>query len=148
MNTEFFERFKTTEELAAHIATVPEFQHTSVSQFIKDNLPKESAFQAKIIKALKSWAADEAIDSGAVIWKQSAGVYNRNGLPDVMMVLRGRLFAFEVKRPYIGKATALQEKTIRELNKAGAVARVISFPSEAMEAIIEAGMWQGGGSVA
>ena len=58
MNTEFFERFKTTEELADYIATVPEFQHTSVSQFIKDNLPKESAFQTKIIKALKSWKSE------------------------------------------------------------------------------------------
>lgn len=143
MNTEFFEPFQTTRQLADHIATMPGFQGVTVSRFLQQQLPKESAFQAKIIKALKGWAAAGAIDSHALIWKQSAGVYNRNGLPDVMMVLQGRLFAFEVKRPYLGKTTALQQKTIRQLNQAGAVAEIICYPSQAMNAIRRAGLWQG-----
>lgn len=145
MNTEFFERFPTTEELAAHIAAHPEeYGAVSVSQFIKDHLPKEATFQTKIIKALQVWRDAGAIDRRSVIWKQSAGVYNRNGMPDVMAVIEGRLFGFEIKRPYIGKATALQQKTIRELNSAGASAAVICYPEEAQRLIIAAGLWRGG----
>lgn len=149
MNTEFFERFPTTEELAAHLAAHPEeFGEISVSQFIKDQLPKEATFQTKIIKALQSWREAGNIDRRTVLWKQSAGVYNRNGLPDVMAVIEGRLFGFEIKRPYIGKATALQQKTIRELNAAGASAAVICYPEEARQLIIKAGLWRGGDSAA
>lgn len=144
LNTEFFEQFPTTEELAAHIADNPDkYGPVSVSQFIKDNLPKEASFQTKVIKALQDWSKVGNIDKGAVIWKQSAGVYNRNGMPDVMAVIDGKLFGFEIKRPYIGKATALQQKTIRQLNKAGAVAEVICYPEEARQLIIKAGCWRG-----
>lgn len=143
MNTEFFEPFETTRQLADYLAISPEFRGIPVGEFLQTHLPKESAFQAKIIKALRHWAATGAIDSKALIWKQSAGVYNRNGLPDVMTVLQGRLFAFEIKRPYIGRTTALQAETIRRLNQAGAVARMISYPSQARDAIIRAGLWQG-----
>lgn len=144
LNTEFFERFKTTEDLAAYLAAHPEeYGGISVSQFIKDNLPKEATFQTKIIKALQDWRKTGSIDPHAVIWKQSAGVYNRNGLPDVMAVIEGRLFGFEVKRPYIGQPTALQQKTIRELNSAGAQAAVICYPQEARAIIAGAGLWRG-----
>lgn len=143
MNAEFFESFQTARQLADHIAAMPEFQNIPIQEFLQTHLPKESTFQAKIIKALKHWAAIGAIDSDALIWKQSAGVYNRNGLPDVMMALQGRLFAFEIKRPYIGKTTALQAETIRRLNQAGAVAKIICYPSQAKDAIIQAGLWRG-----
>ena len=149
MNTDFFERFPTTEELAAHLAAHPEkYGKVSVSQFIKDHLPKEAIFQAKIIKALQGWRSDGNIDPHTVVLKQSAGVYNRNGLPDVMAIIQGKLFGFEIKRPYIGKATALQQKTIKELIAAGASAAVICHPEQARQLIIKAGLWRGGDSIA
>ena len=48
----------------------------------------------------------------------------RAGMPDILFVYGGRLYAFEVKRPG-GRATALQLHTLGQLRRAGAVAAVV-----------------------
>lgn len=57
------------------------------------------------------------------VWKTHGGPM-RAGMPDILFVYGGRLYAFEVKRPG-GKATARQLNTLEQLRKAGAVAEVV-----------------------
>lgn len=68
---------------------------------------------------------------GFFVWKQHGGPMQRAGLPDVFAVRNGHLLAIEVKKPG-GKASKLQEKTIRELEAAGAVAFVASGEAEVL----------------
>ena len=93
-------------------------------KYLHERLPRESYYQGKIIKFLK------ATYPGAFVWKAAAGPYSRQGIPDVCAVIDGRYFGFEVKRPYIGVLSKIQEQTIRQIRKAGGVAEVVTFPEE------------------
>ena len=98
----------------------------------KESNHKESWYQAKIIRFLKS-----AYPS-AFIWKAAAGPYSRGGIPDICMILDGQFYGFEVKRPEVGRLSTLQEQAIKKINAAGGIAAVVSFPSE-VQKIIEGG---------
>ena len=93
-------------------------------KYLREHLPKESYYQDKIIKFLK-----EAYPK-AFVWKETIGAYGRQGIPDVCAVIDGQYFGFEVKRPYIGVLSKIQEQTIRQIQEAGGVAAVVSFPEE------------------
>lgn len=97
-------------------------------------LHKESFYQAKIIRWLK-----EAYPR-AFVWKAAAGPYSRGGIPDICMVLDGRFFGFEVKRPEAGRLSKLQEQAIKEINAAGGIAAVVSYPDEVERIIRAAGI--------
>ena len=96
---------------------------------------KESWYQAKIIKWLK--------DSypGAFVWKAAAGPYSRGGIPDICMILKGRFFGFEVKRPGTGRLTKLQEQTLKQITAAGGIAAVVSSPED-VERVIRQNAFQ------
>lgn len=143
MKTEFFEQFPTMRDLGAYLKSKPETANTTAVQYIKANLPKESAFQAKIIASVEDWKKKRLIDPNTLIWKNTAGVYNRNGLPDLLMVSGGKFFALEVKRPYLGKLSPLQKKAIVDINLAGGNADAVSYPSEVKATMIEADVWLG-----
>ena len=49
---------------------------------------------------------------------------SRNGTPDIIGVLEGRLFGLEVKRPG-NKASKIQEYQIAQIQKAGGIAAVV-----------------------
>ena len=91
---------------------------------------KESWCQARIIKWLR-----EAYPR-AFIWKAAAGPYSQCGIPDICMVLNGRFYGFEVKRPEVGRLSKIQEQTIKEINAAGGIAAVVSYPED-VERILE-----------
>lgn len=93
-------------------------------QYLTQHLPKESYYQDKIIKFLK-----EAYPN-SFVWKAAAGAYSRQGIPDVCAVIDGRYYGFEVKRPYIGVLSKIQEQTIKQIQDAGGVAAVVTFPEE------------------
>lgn len=69
--------------------------------------------------------------------------YQTAGIPDLLVVVRGRLFAFEVKAQRVGeteqhargRASTLQLNQIYRLRQAGAYADVILSPAEALDAI-------------
>lgn len=143
MNPGFFEQFPTKRDLAAFLQSKPETSGVTAAQFIRDNLPKESAFQTEIIRAVRRWAAVRSIPPASFLWKHSAGVYNNNGLPDLMLICDGLFFAFEVKRPYVGKITALQEKAVGRINAAGGHAAIVSYPSEVKTILTRSGVWRG-----
>lgn len=92
---------------------------------------RESYYQGRIIAAIKKEHPD------GFIWKAAAGPYSRRGIPDLLLVLKGRFFAFEVKRPKYGRLSELQRRTIAEIRAAGGIAAVVSWPDEAL-AIIRA----------
>ena len=94
-------------------------------KWAEKHVPLETEFQDRIIKYLNKTFPD------AEVWKQANGVYSSlNGLPDVAMLYRGQYYAFEVKRPFVGKVTAIQRITIRRLKKAGGKVYVVIYVSD------------------
>lgn len=95
---------------------------------------KESFYQAKIIRWLKEQYP------GAFVWKAQAGPYCRQGIPDICAIINGHFFGFEVKRPEVGRLSKIQEQTIKEINAAGGIAAVVSFPEQVEKIILAAGI--------
>lgn len=91
---------------------------------------KESYYQTKIIK----WIGKEY--PAAFVWKAAAGPYSRGGIPDLCAIINGKFYGFEVKRPG-GKPTKLQIKTIKEINAAGGIAAVVTYPTEVEKIIAD-----------
>lgn len=100
-------------------------------------IPKESYFQMKIIKYLKT------ID-GAFVWKEHSGGFQRGGMPDVGCIIKGQYFGFEIKRPFIGKVSDIQRETIEAITAAGGHAHVVSYVTEVAKIIKEAGVIKDG----
>ena len=67
-------------------------------------------------------------------WKEHGGQYGTAGIPDIIVCYRGRFIAFEVK---VGtnKPTILQERTIRQILRAGGYALVVRSVEEVQEVI-------------
>lgn len=98
------------------------------NKIMHDLLPLEQSYQTEVIEYIKTIP-------GAFVWKATAGPYSRQGIPDVCAVIDGHFFGFEIKRPYIGIATKIQEQTLRQIKEAGGTAAVISFREQAKEVI-------------
>lgn len=62
-------------------------------------------------------------------WKNHGNQYSKIGLPDIMVVEKGKLYAFEVKTDK-GKPTEKQIYEIELLRKAGAVAEIVRSKEE------------------
>lgn len=103
-------------------------------KYLQDHVPKESAYQKKIMDYVKK------AYPAAFVWKEAAGEYSRQGIPDVSAIIDGRYFGFEVKRPYFGKLSAIQEQTIKRIRQAGGIAGVCIFPEDAERLIQEGGV--------
>lgn len=102
---------------------------STFEKIMHELLPLEQCYQNEVIVYLKTIP-------GAFVWKATAGPYSQRGIPDVCAIIDGHFFGFEIKRPYIGKATKLQEETIRRINEVGGTAAVICFREQA-KAIID-----------
>lgn len=127
-----YTKFKTYEELQEYtiehnrkITTKAE-----ADKFIREKMPKESHFQKKIIDWIKENVPN------AVVWKEAAGPYSRQGIPDITCIVNGKYYGFEVKRPFIGVLSKIQEQTIKELRKAGAVAEVVTSEKEVAKILL------------
>lgn len=98
-------------------------------EICRDLIPKESYFQKKILTELKKRYPK------AFIKKISQGAYSEGGIPDVMCIVEGHYFGFEVKRPLLGQASKLQEISIRRIEQAGGTAALVSWPEECFQHI-------------
>ncbi len=127
-----YNKFKTYKELQEYIIENNSKIHTKAQadKFIREKMPKESYFQKKILDWIKKNIPD------AVVWKEAAGAYSRQGIPDITCIVDGKYYGFEVKRPFIGVLSKIQEQTIKALREAGAVAEVVSSEKE-VEAILK-----------
>lgn len=68
--------------------------------------------------------------------KVHGGMYQQNGIPDLIGCVRGQFIALEVKVPErADRVTRLQEQTIQEIEDAGGVARVVTSIEEAEQAM-------------
>ena len=98
---------------------------------VRKQVPKESDYQKKIKAAIPKKYPD------ALVVKIAQGEFSQCGIPDLMAVVEGHFFGFEVKRPYFHRKTGgtLQERTIDWIRKAGGTAGFISYPQEALDMI-------------
>lgn len=77
--------------------------------------------EAKLTKQVIAWLRARP---GTWTVKVAAGPWQSKGLPDVLHLEGGRLFALELKAPK-GKVTPLQAATLLRLRAAGAVTEVV-----------------------
>ena len=75
---------------------------------------------------------------GCFAWKTHGGVYGTAGIPDIIACVNGRFFAFEVKTAS-GKATQLQQATVRKILAAGGTALVARSVDEVRDALRNSG---------
>lgn len=88
---------------------------------------------------------ERAITDEILAWLKKEGywavkihgaAYQTAGLPDIVAIDRkGRFVGLEVKRPTIGKVTALQERTMQNINLGGGYAVVVRALSDAQRAM-------------
>lgn len=109
--------FRTYEELQDYTIKHNKGINTreAADKFIREKMPKESYFQKKIL----DWIKDNA--PNAIAWKEAAGPYSRQGIPDITCIINGRYYGFEVKRPFIGVLSKMQEQTIKQIRRAWVV---------------------------
>lgn len=112
-------------------------------RWLFENLPKEQAFQEVILGKMKQWAKNGSISPDALIWKECAGIYQTQGLPDISAVIEGQFFGFEVKRPYLGRPTKIQRHRVKQIEAAGGHAAFVSYASEVRDILKTAGVWHG-----
>ena len=103
---------------------------TQAMAYLRKNIKDEGYFQKNIIKALNIKYPL------AFVTKIAQGAYSQSGIPDVLCIVDGHYFGFEVKRPILGKPSKVQLQTIRWISDAGGTAAVVSYPEECF-AIIE-----------
>ena len=96
----------------------------NAENYIREHMPKESYFQRKIM----DWI--EGNVKNCIVWKEAAGPYSRQGIPDITCIVNGRYYGFEVKRPFIGKLSKIQEQTIKAIREAGGKAYVVTSVEE------------------
>ena len=112
------------EECTGHSLTAAQ-----ADKLLRDTLPKESYFQSAILHWLRETY------SAAFVWKVQTGPYARQGVPDICAVIDGRFYGFEVKRPYVGRLSKIQQATIEAIEKAGGRAGVVIWPEDARKLI-------------
>lgn len=98
-------------------------------KIVREMMPKEPDFQKKIKEAVM-----EAYPEAYVVKIQQAQ-FSTGGIPDLMAVIKGHYFGFEVKRPYFHKKGDLQKTTIKQIRQAGGTADFVSYPKEALDMI-------------
>lgn len=89
-------------------------------------VPLESAVVQKIVAALKAAGL-------RYVFKMHGEGFQASGIPDLIGIApNGRFFALEVKRPELGRISALQVKAIDKINDAGGFADVVWNPEWAV----------------
>lgn len=101
----------------------------SALQMCRREIPKEGYYQDKIKKGLKRRYR------AAFVRKISQAQYSEGGTPDIMCIVDGHYFGFEIKRPLVGTPTKLQENAIRGIREAGGTAAIVSWPEECYKII-------------
>lgn len=123
--------FRTKTEAIDYIVSQEHVTRSDAEKILTREIPKESYYQTKIIRFLKERYPK------AVVWKAAAGPYSVSGIPDVCMILDGRFYGFEVKRPFVGSPSKMQLFMIKKIRSAGGVAGIVTSIREAEELIRE-----------
>lgn len=120
-------RVFTLYEMRAYLEGITSHTLTAAQtdKLLRDTLPKESYFQSIILRWLKEHYP------AAFVWKVQTGPYARQGVPDICAIIDGRFYGLEVKRPYVGRLSRIQQATIEAIEKAGGRAGVVTWPEDA-----------------
>ena len=102
---------------------------TLAMQLCRKEIPKEPYYQDKIKKSLKKRYR------AAFVRKIAQAQYSEGGTPDILCIIDGHYFGFEVKRPLVGEPSKLQLAAIREIEAAGGTAAIVSWPEECYKII-------------
>lgn len=86
-----------------------------VDNILRDQIPLEQWYQTRIMQVIKAAYPD------AFVRKISAGVYSEKGFPDILVIIDGRYYGIEAKRPFIGKPSPNQVATILKSERPGAL---------------------------
>lgn len=130
MDIKSTQKFSTLKELKAELVNRGLAKNMAEAEKVARRIvPQETSFQAAIIKRLRKIP-------GAFVWKEQAGPFQTKGLPDVCAIIGGRLFGFEVKRPFFGEPTDVQKQIHEQMRTAGACVAVVTYVEE-VEAILE-----------
>ena len=126
-------RVFTLEEMRAYLEdqTGHPLTAAQAEKLLRDALPKESYFQSAILHWLRETYP------AAFVWKVQTGPYARQGVPDICAIIDGRFYGFEVKRPFVGRLSRIQQATIEAIEKAGGSAGVVIWPEDAAKIIAE-----------
>ncbi len=122
-----FSQFKTKQEAIAWVKETKGLDGAAANKYLQEKVPKESVYQKKIIEWIKKNAP------GAFVWKATQGAYSRKGIPDVCVVINGRFYGLEVKRPFFGVISSMQTQTAKQIEKAGGKSYIVTYPSEVTE---------------
>lgn len=120
----------TKKELLDQIVKQKDVSRAEAEKIARREIPLESFYQTKILKMLR------VKYPAAFSCKIHQGAYSRAGVPDVLLIMGGHYFGFEVKRPIFGETSPIQKQTIEKIRKAGGTAAVVTWPEE-VEQIIE-----------
>lgn len=131
-----FSDFKSKNELGEWLIASERMKLMSdLDDWMRTHIPKEQVYQKKIMDFIRRKTENGELPA-SFVWKEQSGPYQRGGLPDVIAVIKppnesfGRMFFFEVKRPFFGKLSPLQKQTIEKIRSAGGVAEVVFYPWE------------------
>ena len=83
--------------------------------------------QGQLKNLYEKVAAIEANEAVKAFRQEQKKEYSRQGIPDICAVVIGRYYGFEVKRPFIGILSKIQEHTIRQIKEAGGKAYVVTY---------------------
>jgi hypothetical protein len=138
MKAQDFQKFKTKGDIRKWLREEGKASTTyECDAWMREHIPHESKFQKQIMQRISDLKAE---GHGVVCWKDQSGPYQQAGIPDVLAVIDGQFFAFEVKRPFFGGATDLQLAMIERLNAAGGHAAVVTYVSEAEDVLRSGGI--------
>lgn len=90
---------------------------------------------------------EKAITNAIVAWLKANGytfvlkthgaAFQAAGLPDIITIgWGGRFVGLEVKRPYVGRLTLLQDKMLRLINRCGGYGVVVCSVADAEDAML------------
>lgn len=97
---------------------------------------KQIPLEKTIVNAIMTWIKAKGYP---FVYKTHGSAYQRTGIPDITLVDRnGRFVGLEVKRPRLGRLTAIQAATLNAINKGGGFAAVVTSLEEAQAAVTAA----------
>lgn len=126
---ESYEENLDVNSLIKNIMSKQNINRSLAMQYLRNKIPKEGYYQDKIKKAIKKRYPQ------AFVAKIAQGAFSQAGIPDVMAIIDGHYFGFEVKRPVFGEASKVQLRTIQWIREAGGVAEIVTWPEECFKII-------------
>ena len=124
-------RFQTLREAKDYVMAEKGMTDRQAQKYLSEKVPQESYYQRKIMEWLK-----EHTKGKAVFWKATQGAYSKCGIPDICVIIGGRFYGLEVKRPFFGVVSENQKKVKREIEAIGGKVYIVTYVKEVEEILL------------